>query len=72
MQYLAYGRGLDTTRMREVLHFVPDYTTRQAFASYAEHVAPLVPGAGAAAHAVQGAAGTAAQVLAQALGGRGV
>jgi UDP-glucose 4-epimerase len=70
MQYLAYGRGLDTTRMREVLHFVPDHTTRQAFVSYAEHVSSLVPGAGTAAHAVQGVAGTAAQVLAHAFGGR--
>jgi UDP-glucose 4-epimerase len=70
MQYLAFGRGLDTTRMRTALHFDPDYTTRQAFASFAENVTPLVPGAAGAVHAVQGAAGTAVQALAHALEGR--
>ena len=70
MQYLAFGRGLDTRRMREVLGFDPDYTTREAFRSYAEHVSALVPGAAAAAHAVQGAAGSAAHAVAHALNGR--
>ncbi len=70
MQYLAYGRGLDTRRMREVLHFEPDFTTRQAFASYAEHVGSLVPGAAGAAAAVQSAAGSAVQAVAHALNGR--
>ena len=70
MQYLAYGRGLDTTRMREVLGFEPAYTTREAFHAYAEHVTSLVPGASAAAQAVQGAAGSAAHAVAHALNGR--
>lgn len=35
-QFLAYGRGLDTTRMREVLGFEPSYTTRQAFTSFVD------------------------------------
>ncbi len=70
MQYLAYGRGLDTTRMREVLGFEPDYTTREAFRAYAEHVTALVPGASAAAQAVQGVAGSAAHAVAHALNGR--
>jgi UDP-glucose 4-epimerase len=34
IQFLAYGRGLDTTRMRQVLGFEPQYTTRQAFESF--------------------------------------
>ncbi|HET8614792.1 MAG TPA: SDR family oxidoreductase [Actinomycetales bacterium] len=34
IQFLAYGRGLDTTRMRDVLGFEPQYTTRQAFESF--------------------------------------
>jgi UDP-glucose 4-epimerase len=32
---LTYGRGVDTTRMREVLGFEPAYTTREAFAEFA-------------------------------------
>lgn len=70
MQYLAYGRGLDTTRMHEVLGFEPDYTTREAFRAYAEHVTALVPGASAAMQAVQGVAGSAAHAVANALNGR--
>ena len=27
MQYLAFGRGMDTTRMRQVLHLEPRFTT---------------------------------------------
>ncbi len=65
MQYLAYGRGLDTARMRGVLHFEPAYTTRQAFVDYARHVGTPVPGVGAVSHAVQGAAGTAVNAIAQ-------
>ncbi|GMA87811.1 hypothetical protein GCM10025868_30610 [Angustibacter aerolatus] len=34
MQFLAHGRGLDTTRMREVLGFEPRYTTREAFTDF--------------------------------------
>ena len=32
--FLSYGRGLDTTRMREVLGFEPRWTTRAAFADF--------------------------------------
>jgi UDP-glucose 4-epimerase len=70
MQYLAYGRGLDTTRMRKVLHFEPVYTTKQAFLDFAPHVTAIIPGAGAAAHAVSDAAGTAAGAVAAAWNGR--
>jgi UDP-glucose 4-epimerase len=31
VRFLSYGRGMDTTLMRQVLGFSPRYTTRQAF-----------------------------------------
>jgi UDP-glucose 4-epimerase len=34
IQFLAFGRGLDTTRMREVLEFEPAYTSREAFLDF--------------------------------------
>jgi UDP-glucose 4-epimerase len=34
IQFLAFGRGLDTTRMREVLRFEPAYTSRGAFEDF--------------------------------------
>jgi UDP-glucose 4-epimerase len=45
LSLLSYGRGLDTTRMREVLHFEPAMTTRQAFRDFADHVPAALPGA---------------------------
>lgn len=38
IDYVMFGRSLDTTRMREVLGFVPTYTTRQAFEAFAREV----------------------------------
>lgn len=38
--FLAYGRGVDTTRMREVLGFRPSRTTEQAFAEFAASIEP--------------------------------
>jgi len=38
--FLTFGRGLDTTRMREMLGFEPGYTTAQAFADFADSVSP--------------------------------
>jgi UDP-glucose 4-epimerase len=38
--FLAYGRGVDTTRMREVLGFHPSRTTEQAFAEFAASLEP--------------------------------
>jgi len=32
--FLTYGRGVDTTRMREDLGFVPRFTTSEAFADF--------------------------------------
>ncbi len=31
---LTYGRGVDTTRMRQVLGFEPEFTTAEAFADF--------------------------------------
>ena len=38
--YLTYGRGVDTTRMREVLGFQPAYSTPAAFDDFRRVVAP--------------------------------
>ena len=38
MSLLSFGRGVDTTRMREVFGFEPEYTTREAFDVFAEAV----------------------------------
>lgn len=35
LDYLTYGRGVDTTRMREELGFKPSYTTPEAFETFA-------------------------------------
>lgn len=34
IRYLSYGRGLDTTRMREILGLEPRFTTRAAFLDF--------------------------------------
>jgi UDP-glucose 4-epimerase len=50
IQFLAYGRGLDTTRMRQVLNFEPRFTTREAFATFvdarADRTSRLLPALG--------------------------
>jgi len=40
--FLTYGRGVDTTRMRELLGFHPARTTADAFAAFAASVEPGV------------------------------
>jgi len=62
LSFLSYGRGIDTTRMREVMHFRPTYSTRAAFQDFADHVQPVIPGAGAAATLAGRLAGRAARV----------
>ncbi len=48
--FLSFGRGVDTTRMRQVLGFTPDYSTADAFADFARTLAPgLLPSPTAAA-----------------------
>ncbi len=38
--FLTYGRGLDTTAMREVLAFTPAFTTPRAFGDFARRLQP--------------------------------
>lgn len=57
LDLLAFGRGLDTTLMREKFGFEPRYTTREAFADFARSIGPLIPGVKALDAAVVGAAG---------------
>jgi UDP-glucose 4-epimerase len=65
IQYLAFGRGLDTRRMREVLGFEPGYTTRAAFEDYVRGIRSALPGTSALGSAVSGVAGTAANAISQ-------
>jgi UDP-glucose 4-epimerase len=36
IRFLTYGRGVDTTRMREQLRFTPEHNTAQAFETFVE------------------------------------
>lgn len=65
VQFLAFGRGLDTTRMREVLGFEPTYSTRGAFEDYVHGIRTALPGSAALSSAVTGVAGTAANAISQ-------
>ncbi|MCW2767348.1 MAG: NAD-dependent epimerase/dehydratase [Nocardioides sp.] len=38
--FLTYGRGVDTTRMREMFGFEPEFTTAEAFADFATLLPP--------------------------------
>ncbi len=38
--FLAYGRGIDTTRMREQFGFDPTFTTAEAFEAFAQRLRP--------------------------------
>ena len=72
MSFLAFGRGLDTTRMHSVLGFEPAFTSRGAFEDFARTVGPAVPAAAIVGDAVSGVAGTATQAVLRTLGtGRG-
>jgi UDP-glucose 4-epimerase len=64
-QYLVWGRGTDTTRMRSVLHLEPEFTTRLAFEDFISHAGPGLPSSAAIAASVGGLVGSAAQVLAR-------
>ncbi len=68
MSFLAFGRGLDTTRMRAQLGFEPAHTSRDAFAAFAATLGSAVPGGSILGDAVSGVAGTASQVVLRALG----
>ncbi len=61
LSFFAFGRGLETTRMREVLGFEPAYSTRAAFEDFARRLSPVLPGGRSAvsvSDAGSGAAGT--------------
>ena len=53
--FLTYGRGVDTTRMRDELGFEPSLTTAEAFADFATSLTPT----GGRTERVLGAAGRA-------------
>ena len=42
MAFLTYGRGVDTTRMRSVLGFEPDYSTEATFEDFGRSISPGV------------------------------
>jgi UDP-glucose 4-epimerase len=63
LTFLAFGRGLDTERMRSVLGFEPQFTTRAAFEDYARHLRPAVPGVEGVGGVVSEAAGGTAAAL---------
>lgn len=54
LSFLTYGRGVDTTRMREILGFEPRFTTAEAFADFG---ATLPTTGGRAERALAGVAG---------------
>ncbi|WP_347351159.1 NAD-dependent epimerase/dehydratase family protein [Intrasporangium sp.] len=63
LSFLAFGRGLDTTRMRSVLGLDPGYTTRAAFDDFARRLKRSVPLAEPVAGTVSSAAaGTVAAI----------
>jgi UDP-glucose 4-epimerase len=62
-QYLAWGRGMDTTRMREVLRLEPEFTTRAAFEDFISQARSGLPGSATIAAAVGGLTDTAVKVL---------
>ncbi len=69
--YLSFGRVMDTTRMRERLHFQPTLTTRETFDDFVAHQRVMVPGLGFVGTAVGDAFGSAASIAAQMVrGGR--
>lgn len=63
MSFLAFGRGMDTTAMRESFGFNPTFTTRSAFEDFARTVSPVYPSFDAVTGAVGGIFGAAQQVL---------
>jgi len=63
MRFLAWGRGMDTTRMREVLGLEPEFTTRGAFEDFISSVGAGLPGGAAIGAALSGLAGSAVSVL---------
>lgn len=61
-RFLTFGRGMDTTRMREVLGFEPKHTTKEAFADFAAALGPGPTGPGRIASPATALAGVAGLV----------
>jgi UDP-glucose 4-epimerase len=64
MQYLAWGRGVDNTRMRAVLRLEPEFTTRSAFEDFISQARPGLPGTATLGAMAGGLADSAVKVLA--------
>lgn len=62
---LRYGRVMDTTKMRTVLGFEPEYTTLTAFEDFGAHHRVTIPGTGFIGNAVSDAIGSAVSIAAQ-------
>ncbi|MEO7752929.1 MAG: epimerase, partial [Terracoccus sp.] len=63
LTFLAFGRGIDTARMRTVMGFDPHFTTRQSFEDYARYLRPAVPGVDGMTDVVHDVTGTTAAAL---------
>ncbi len=59
VSFLTHGRVLDTSRMREVMGFRPEYSSREAFADFAAHIDTLGSRLATATGSAVGAAATA-------------
>jgi UDP-glucose 4-epimerase len=62
-QYLIWGRGTDTTRMRAMLHLEPEFTTRTAFEDFMPHIGSGLPSTAALAATLGALAGSAVKAL---------
>jgi UDP-glucose 4-epimerase len=63
LAFLAFGRGIDTGRMRTVLGLEPTYTSRAAFEDFAARLRITVPGAEQLGAAASGAASVISRVF---------
>lgn len=66
-QFLAFGRGLDTTRMRATLGFEPSMTTRETFLDFARRVGPATGALDEVLEIASGVAATGAGALGRVL-----
>jgi UDP-glucose 4-epimerase len=63
LAFLAFGRGIDTARMRVVLGLEPTYTSREAFEDFAARLRISVPGVEQLGAAASGAASAITRAL---------
>ncbi len=67
LSFLTYGRGIDTTRMRQELGFTPRFTTAEAFEDFS---GSLTPTGGYAVRAIDAASSVVDPTAAELIGGR--